>query len=579
MPGLLDFANTDDGMQGLGLLAAAAPSMAPMNFAGRLAQAAQGYGGLQDSHMKRLEAQQQIQIKNIALQHQIQEFAMQQPVMQALTSKIVQRLNQSQQAQQPDAQPSVMPYSDSPRDLSATSPAAPQSGMQPTQTSMQPSQQSSGGSMLPNVPDDITMWTAGVGGIKGIPKLLEEYNKPTDMMRNNSYMGISPAESAAAARAKMAAEGTLLARGGTTLVKNGVPYFTAPDLAHGNSVSWANGTGVMSQMPGAGSVIADVAEQQATGKNRASPTIGYDKDTGLPVNQTLDQQVQQAKGTVPRGPVTERNIRQVADVANIPIAPATQADLATVTAMLKAPNLPAKSREILAQERDRLATELQNPAAQGQTATAPSGTILPQQPAGFVSNANAAQEASAKLMHETYSALSRSAATAPNALNSIDKMLDLSTKKSFWQAGKLGTGLTAVSPDAAEYEKHRANLVAQLSAENGTGGTDAGRALTGESVPDFGKPQSAQQDGLKTLRNQIVAKQLKTDFLNSTYTKGDSKTFGDLSNQFDQNVSPKLVPLLTMQPSKSRGLLLQNMQKDPVLGPKLEWAAKNGLLK
>lgn len=44
--GLLDFANTDEGMQGLGLLSAAAPSMAPMNLAGRLAMATQSYHGL-----------------------------------------------------------------------------------------------------------------------------------------------------------------------------------------------------------------------------------------------------------------------------------------------------------------------------------------------------------------------------------------------------------------------------------------------------------------------------------------------------------------------------------------------------
>ena len=50
--GLLDFANTDDGMQALGLLGAAAPSMAPMNFAGRLAQAAQGYQGIKEQSIK-----------------------------------------------------------------------------------------------------------------------------------------------------------------------------------------------------------------------------------------------------------------------------------------------------------------------------------------------------------------------------------------------------------------------------------------------------------------------------------------------------------------------------------------------
>ena len=52
MAGLLDAFNSDDGMQGLGLLAAAAPSMAPMNLAGRLAQAGASYRGMQDNKLK-----------------------------------------------------------------------------------------------------------------------------------------------------------------------------------------------------------------------------------------------------------------------------------------------------------------------------------------------------------------------------------------------------------------------------------------------------------------------------------------------------------------------------------------------
>lgn len=50
--GLLDFMNTDEGMQGMGLLAAAAPSMAPMNLAGRIAMAGKAYKGMQDDELK-----------------------------------------------------------------------------------------------------------------------------------------------------------------------------------------------------------------------------------------------------------------------------------------------------------------------------------------------------------------------------------------------------------------------------------------------------------------------------------------------------------------------------------------------
>ena len=52
--------NTDEGMQGLGLLSAAAPSMAPQNFAGRLAQAGNAYKQLQEDQLKQQYIKSQI---------------------------------------------------------------------------------------------------------------------------------------------------------------------------------------------------------------------------------------------------------------------------------------------------------------------------------------------------------------------------------------------------------------------------------------------------------------------------------------------------------------------------------------
>jgi hypothetical protein len=52
MAGLLDFLNTDEGRLGLGLLGAAAPTMQPMNFAGRLAQGMDNYQGMQQQQQK-----------------------------------------------------------------------------------------------------------------------------------------------------------------------------------------------------------------------------------------------------------------------------------------------------------------------------------------------------------------------------------------------------------------------------------------------------------------------------------------------------------------------------------------------
>ena len=123
------------------------------------------------------------------------------------------------------------------------------------------------------------------------------------------------------------------------------------------------------------------------------------------------------------------------------------------------------------------------------------------------------------------------------------------------------------------------NLIGQLAQQNGANGTDAGRALTGEAVPDFGKPKEAIKAGLETQKNQILLQQLKGSALTPIFQAGDSKAYTTFENQFDQNISPSMVPLLTMPAGQSRGMLLKNAAKDPAMRARLTWAAENGLLK
>jgi hypothetical protein len=185
-------------------------------------------------------------------------------------------------------------------------------------------------------------------------------------------------------------------------------------------------------------------------------------------------------------------------------------------------------------------------------------------------------------MKEQYSALQSGSAAAPAALEAIDKMIALSKRKSPLMAGPLGTNTvaTALSPDAAEYEKQRANVIGLIAKQGGLNGTDAGRALVGESVPDYGKPQSAQQDGLQTQRNQIVASQLKTNLLTPAYNSGDSQTFTRLSNEFDQHIKPSMAPILQMPSSDiKRAAVKAAITANPSLRSNFEWAFNNGLLK
>ena len=71
--GLLDFMNTDEGMQGMGLLSAAGPSLTPTNLAGRFAQAGQNYQGMRKEAMQNkmlalqeMRAQQQFDMQKDA---------------------------------------------------------------------------------------------------------------------------------------------------------------------------------------------------------------------------------------------------------------------------------------------------------------------------------------------------------------------------------------------------------------------------------------------------------------------------------------------------------------------------------
>lgn len=213
------------------------------------------------------------------------------------------------------------------------------------------------------------------------------------------------------------------------------------------------------------------------------------------------------------------------------------------------------------------------PAQGGAPAAAP--------PLGATSNANAAQQASADSMKASYAKLQGVNASANGALDALQKMQTLAASKNpLTTAGALGTAIAPiVSPDAAEYEKQRANVISLLANQQGTNGSDAGRALTGESVPDYGKPKQAIQDGLQTQINQIRAQQLKANMLTPVYQSGDSKAYTTLENQFDQNVKPSMMPVLSLSGDAQRAAVQSALKANPALRPNFEWAFNNGLLK
>ena len=342
--------------------------------------------------------------------------------------------------------------------------------------------------------------------------------------------------------------------------------------AAGNVVS-------MNEIPGALDAMSKVERAKTMGTGSATPTITYDGQ-GMPRFSTKAQDVMRAEGGM--APVQAPTGLPAPEAGITSNLQGPREQILAQIAKFASPQDRANALDAYRRQTGQPAV-LPNSVAQSpkpsMLSAGGSGQFMPQLPAGTTANADAAQSASAKTMHESYAKLQAGNSSSQAVLEAIDQLQQLGADKSSWLAGPLATGTTAINPAAAKYEKGRANLIAQLSQQNGTGGTDAGRALTGQAVPDYGKPKDAMASGLSTLRNQTLVQQLKTNFLTSHYQAGDSKQYTGMENGFDQHITPSMAPILMSPAGPARAQLLSNAAKDPAMRAKLEWAAQNGLLK
>ena len=398
--------------------------------------------------------------------------------------------------------------------------------------------------------------------------------KPTEGQKTDKYLGISQSDSRNAELAKRMKEGYIApvnARPGSILrdpVTN-KPLAFNPHIPEGSVPTFDASGNVIGMAPieGATNAISAAERAKAMGTAQATPTVVYKGAT--PAFSTKAQDVERATGLTPMAgpsgniasPGYNGGDRNGANVESV----------RAMTEEMNKPGITADVKAGLQREIDRM---------KQQTPNADFSSVTPQLPPGLTANADAAQKASAQTMHTSYGKLQSGNSTAQAALDALEKMQGLAAKKNaLFTAGVLGKNQSAVNPDAAEYEKQRANLIAQLAQQNGTNGTDAGRLLTADSVPDFGKPKSAIADGLATLKNQTVAQQLKANFLTPHYQAGDSKKYTEMENKFDQNISPAMVPMLTAPPGPERAAMLKQAAQNPAMRARLEWAAQNGLLK
>lgn len=181
-------------------------------------------------------------------------------------------------------------------------------------------------------------------------------------------------------------------------------------------------------------------------------------------------------------------------------------------------------------------------------------------------------------MKTDYQGLAAARSAAPAMQQELGRMIQIGQNPSL-AVGPVGTMAAKLfSNNAAEYEKGRDFVVAQLASQGGMS-TDAARAMVYGAIPGYEAPQQAKLAGLQNLYNQIGVKAMKANALTSAFNSGDSKSYTAASNEFDQNISPKLYPVLTMPAGPARANALKTLAADPKTRASLEWAMNAGLLK
>ena len=210
--------------------------------------------------------------------------------------------------------------------------------------------------------------------------------------------------------------------------------------------------------------------------------------------------------------------------------------------------------------------------------TQPSGAMAAAPPLGTTTNADTAEKGGAEAMNASYGGLQKTRAGGRAALQDIDHMMALGSGKSVLSAGPLAEVAKIFSPNAAEYEKSRDNLVTQLSGQLGMN-TDSAREMVMGSIPSYGAPKTAIQNGLQNLKNQVQLRMIKADAMTEPFNAGNSKTYNALENQFDQKIAPALAPVLSMPAGPKRAATLKLLRQNPDNEASLQWAASNGVLK
>lgn len=283
--GLLDAFSTPDAQLGFGLLGAAAPSMAPMNLAGRLAQGNQNFMDLKKQGLANDTAAQNLQINNIALQRAQQQWALQLPIMQAVAAHFG---GGAQSGSTSDAQPPQVPAGPSQIGTAQTLGGQPLfSGALTSTPAPQPAPQGTGApqqsqGMFPGVPDNVAATNIAFGGFPAILPVLNQYNAPTDATKMANQAGLDPRAANAAALLKATNIAPISGRPGGYMVNpvNGAAT-QLPHVPDGyTAYQDVHGQFHIAPLDGGTQAIYGSARALEGGKGSVIPQAGYNPQTG-----------------------------------------------------------------------------------------------------------------------------------------------------------------------------------------------------------------------------------------------------------------------------------------------------------
>jgi hypothetical protein len=311
-------------------------------------------------------------------------------------------------------------------------------------------------------------------------------------------------------------------------------------------------------------IIAANAAAKTTGEGSALPYSAFDaQGNPLPVtNRTAAATQTVPNAGYPAGTQAPGSGQDTNDRLGI-----LQQERAQIAAQ---PDNPRKVTDLQAIDREIARVSGSQPAK---------SLLYAAQPLGSVANANAQAKGQVDTMQNSYKGLQAVRAGGGMALEDIDKMIGLASGKNPAVAGSYLSSVAGVfSPNAAEYEKSRDNLVTNLGGQLGMS-TDAAREMVYGSIPSYGAPKQAIAHGLETLKGQVQMRMLKADYLSGAYGTGDPKQYNALENQFDQKITPQLAGVITLPPGPQRAQALKAAAQNPQLRARLEWAAQNGILK